>query len=343
MHVRDDIRHRFYERHSDASAVEARAAEAAEAAARWAARHPLVRQVRARPLSMLLAAAAPTCAVDELVSQTCAMLWVFATDDLFDDPGSSDAELAHLAESVYPAVRGERSGRSDEHALAAIVREVREDLARYPLFEALQIKWADVMSKTVDGMRLERAFQVERRRGSTALPRYADYLESGGYSIGAHANAWTVIATLGDASASAHLDSLHEIISASAVAIRLVNDLRSHDKEVLEGNVNAVVIFSDPLVRGGQSLVKAEREARARVDADVDAALSRVDSLLAAPRTDTGRPERVVATTAHLARAFYERHDFHTFDAGGEAPPAPAVRVELPMSNPGQANRVDAP
>lgn len=320
MQAKHTLSGRFYERHADAAQVEARAAEAREIAIRRAARHPLVRQARARPLSMLLAAAAPSCDVEELVSQMCAVLWVFAVDDVFDDPCSSDADIARMVSSVLPAVRGEPWGRRGAHALAVMAREVREDLTRYPTFDRLQVKWADVVSRMIDGMSLERAWQLDRRRGSAALPRYADYVGSGGHSVGAHASAWTSIITLGDASAAEHIDSLHDIVSASAVVVRLANDLRSHEKEVLEGNVNSIVILSDRLVRGGQSPAEAELRARALVRAEIDAALARVDALLRAPGTDTGQPERVVAATAHLAGAFYERHDFHTFDAGEITP-----------------------
>jgi len=310
----------FYAALRDIPVVEERAVPAADIARRWAARHRVIQERRLRPLSLLLSAAGPTCSARAIASQMCATLWVFALDDLFDDPASPEEELHCIEMEAKNALHDGGGGDHAEHAMTAALREVRSDLVGYPLFGALEGKWSEVVARTIAGMRAERVWQVARRGGSASLPSYADYLESGGYSIGAHAHAWTAIVTLDDSSAPRHVDWLHELIVPTAWAIRLVNDLRSHEKELAEGGVNAVILHTAACVQAGVPPELAEVRARERVGVDIDAALAKADGLAAAPRTDTGLAEAALVATAHLARAFYAGHDFHTFVEPGGAP-----------------------
>ena len=99
----------------------------------------------------------------------------------------------------------------------------------------------------------------------------------------------------------------------ASTCIRLANDLQSYQKEIDEGKINALVIWSRELRRQGVAQDEAYRQAAARVKADIQAGLDRLAELRARSVTQTGRPEAAIDNIAHFVCDFYTSHDYHTF------------------------------
>ncbi len=282
---------------------------------RWAARYPLIRRVRVWPLALSVAAAAPFSDVDALIATARLSLWVFTLDDLFDEERVPPVELMKRAER-YRAIAHNQIDPPAGDSLAAALWEVREDLARYPLFQSLGEEWARALCGTIDGMTHEYHWRLDyRREGTAMLPSYEEYVDTGLYSIGGPPHVWAALITTNDPSTPEHRDHLRAMERIACTCIRLANDLQSYHKEVGEGKINALVILGQALQDAGLSSEEAHRQAEARVSADIANGLDRLAGLQQTACTRTGRPEAAIADIARFVCDFYTQHDYHTFTA----------------------------
>lgn len=285
----------------------------AKALYQWAARYPLIRRVRVWPLALSVSAASPFSSLDALISTTRLSLWVFTLDDLFDEERAPEKELLRRAERYRAVALGEPVAPSRD-SLATALRDVREDLATYPLFGSLGHEWENALAGTIHGMVTEYHWRLRHRsEGASALPSYEDYIENGLYSIGGPPHVWAALITTGDPSTPYHLDHLRLMERAACTAIRLANDLRSYQKEIDEGNVNALVLISGRLIEQGWNPEEAQQEAEARVREAIRDGLRLLDDLQADRRTATGHPEADIADIARFVCDFYSEYDYHTF------------------------------
>lgn len=279
----------------------------------WAARYPLIRRVRVWPLALSVSAAGSFSTVEALVSTARLSLWVFTLDDVFDEEAVPEKELMCRAERYRAIAYGEPVPPARD-TLAAALRDVRDDLARYPLFESLGIEWANALSGTIDGMIAEYRWRQDARSGrGIALPTYDEYVASGLYSIGGPPHVWGALITTDDASTPQHLDHLKKMERIACTCIRLANDLQSYRKELEEGNINALVILSQELVEKGLSQDEALQMSEALVRAKIHEGLRQLAELQAEGRTRTGRPEADIADIARFVCDFYSTYDYHTF------------------------------
>lgn len=282
---------------------------------RWAARYPLIRRVRVWPLALSVAAAAPFSDVEALIATARLSLWVFTLDDLFDEERVPRVELMRRAERYRGIAHGTLTPPSND-SLAVALHEVREDLARYPLFKSLGTGWADALSGTIDGMTKEYNWRVDYRREETAaLPSYEEYKDIGLHSIGGPPHVWAALITADDPSTPEQLDHLRSMERIACTCIRLANDLQSHSKEMEEGKINGLVILGRALQEAGVSPEEAHQQAEARVRADIAEGIDRLGELQDLACTKTGRPEAAIADIARFVCDFYTHHDYHTFVA----------------------------
>ena len=282
---------------------------------RWAARYPLIRRVRVWPLSLSVAAGAPYASVEALISTARLSLWVFTLDDLFDEERVPQAELSRRADRYRSLAHCEMAVPGGD-SLAAALCEIRDDLATYPLFQALGHEWASSLCGTIDGMQAEYQWRLGYRKGAdvdATLPSYHEYVKVGRYSIGGPPHIWAAVITTDDASTPRHLDHLRAMEEIASTCIRLANDLQSYQKEVGEGKINALVILSRAFQAQGVSEAEAYQQAEARVRADIADGLERLSNLREAAMTQTGRPEAAIDNIARFVCDFYTHHDYHTF------------------------------
>jgi hypothetical protein len=282
---------------------------------RWATRYPLIRRVRVWPLSLSVAAGAPFASVESLVSTARLSLWVFTLDDLFDEERVPQAELMWRAER-YRALAHREIALPSGDSLATALCDVRDDLAKYPLFGPLEAEWANSLCGTIDGMKREYQWRLSYRKGvdtSATLPTYGEYVATGRYSIGGPPHIWAALVTADDRSTPEHLDHLRAMEEIASTCIRLANDLQSYQKEIDEGKINALVILSRELRANGVPEEAAYQQAEARVRADIRAGLDKLGALRSASVTRSGRPEAAIDNIARFVCDFYTHHDYHTF------------------------------
>lgn len=204
---------------------------------RWAARYPLIRRVRAWPLALSVAAAAPFSSVDALVSTARVSLWVFTLDDIFDEERVTQAELMRRAERYRAIGAQQQRSPEDGDSLAAALAEVREDLSGYPLFRELGDEWAEALRGTIESMIREYQWRLAyQREGPSALPSDEEYLANGLYSIDGPPHVWASLITTNDPSTPRHLEQLRAMEQIASTCISLANDLQSYEKEVAEGS-----------------------------------------------------------------------------------------------------------
>ncbi|HEX5501922.1 MAG TPA: terpene synthase family protein [Thermomicrobiales bacterium] len=294
-------------------------ARAAQVLHRWAARYPLIRRVRVWPLALSVAAAAPYSSVDALISTARLSLWVFTLDDLFDEERVPSAELMRRAERYRAIARGRPTPLARD-SLATALAEVRDDLARYPLFAALEEEWAEALCGTIDGMTREYEWRLSYRHDHRApLPTYEEYLVPGRYSIGGPPHVWAALIATDDPSTPRHLDHLRPMEELASTCIRLANDLQSYAKELGESKINALVLLTRAYRRLGLPEAEAARQAELRVRADIANGLAALTTLQEDARTRTRRPEAAIADIARFVCDFYRKHDYHTFVMGRTA------------------------
>jgi hypothetical protein len=292
-------------------------ARAAQTLHRWAARYPLIRRVRVWPLALSVAAAAPFCSVEALIATARLSLWVFTLDDLFDEERVPLGGLMRRAERYRAIAHGDARAPTGD-SLATALCEVRDDLARYPLFAALGEEWASALCGTIDAMMQEYNWRLDyRRQGIAGLPSYEDYLATGRFSIGVPPHVWATLIATGDPSTPEHREHLRAMESIASTSIRLANDLQSYPKELTEGKFNALVILGQAQQRGALPLEQAHLQAESRARAEIAAGLERLSELQASGPTQTGRPEATIADIARFVCDFYSQHDYHTFLAQG--------------------------
>lgn len=270
----------------------------------WGRDFPVIRSVRFKPLAIQLAASAPFCSVDALVTAGCGTLWIFAIDDAFDEELVPFDDMLVRSDVYRRMVFGDDAEVDRSDPLAMVLHDVIRDLSKYELFEGLRGYWGSSVMGTVEGMIKECRWR-ERYKASmgTEVPTYEEYILNGRYSIGGPPHFMTSIISIGDESSVAVIPELHERGLMASACIRLANDLRTYEKELAEGNVNSVVLMQ--VLHGVDGA-----EARRMVKGNIESGLRecRVRNTVC---TRSGVSERLILDTAEFACEFYGAHDFH--------------------------------
>ncbi|MFL5801105.1 MAG: terpene synthase family protein [Roseiflexaceae bacterium] len=289
----------------------------------WVARYPLIRRVRVWPLCLSVVAAAPFCAVSSLASMARMSLWVFTIDDLFDEESVPYNELHRRVDRYLQFLdTGQAMPREKHDTLTNALHDIRDDLARYPLFSPLESYWVHAVSQTLRSMIMEHGWRAAHRSSANTqvMPTYEAYLEQGVYSIGGPPHVWATLIAIDDPSTLEHLPRLRQMEYEASLCIRLANDLQSHAKELKEGKINSIIIRQRELIAGGTDAESALAQARATVQAAIQHGLARCTELHSLSSTATGHPERAITDIARFVCDFYMHHDYHTFTTGSGRP-----------------------
>ncbi|MGW1072137.1 terpene synthase family protein [Streptomyces sp. NPDC002537] len=285
----------------------------------WAV--PPVRTTLIPGVSLVTAATARDAGDHErlLAAQIC--LWTFAVDDLFDEGRLTFEELQQRCHAWQILARHDHLGPPDDTPLSAVLLGIVRELRRYPLFPALRAVWAEALTEVLTGMLREHRWR-DRHRSTGTLPSLRAYRVNGMRSIGGPICLWTVIAMLGDPSVPHRLGPLRRLERAACLAIRLANDLRTHEREAAQGDINAVTLHYAAARRTGQGHDRALSTARANVLREMRAELDRCAALRPLVATATGAPEALLTETALFACSFYAVQDVRDFGPLAHAPSA---------------------
>ncbi|QCX81536.1 hypothetical protein C9F11_39770 [Streptomyces sp. YIM 121038] len=169
-------------------------------------------------------------------------VWLMAIDNVLDAPdhggpgGTADRVL-----SWHGVVEERGSGGPDDDPLACALAEIAADLHRDGRPELLAL-WRESMHQTLIGMRYEStAARTARAEGGPA-PRLADYLRHGTWTIGVEQQVTAVWTLLDEPDLPRRLPVLRSALREGALAIRLLNDLRGHQRERSEGKTDALAL-----------------------------------------------------------------------------------------------------
>jgi hypothetical protein len=209
----------------------------------WLRGYPIVRRPSVTAASSLVSAIAlPTAAPSDLRLLTCWWLWIFGVDDVFDDPAADDEWIARWAERF---ASDPPTDPADDDLLRAALGSIHHALSSYPLFPCLAGRWRAGMTGIVQGMLTERYWSA------STPPTFQAYLATGMTTIAVRPYTVTACVLAGDPAAAAAFGTLDPMISAAARCFRLANDLRSDDRERLEGKLNALTLLSGEYPAGG--------------------------------------------------------------------------------------------
>lgn len=286
----------------------------APALGEWVARYPtLMRPVRVPQVALTVAATAPFLGVEALLPTAKLICWIFAADDLVDEhQGPLDDVWPRLQRAVALLEQPARTDTGGDALLEAL-RQIRDELARYPLFATLQPRLAKAMSDFMAGMRQESEWSAEYRNAPHhPYPSASEYLESELRTSGSLPIFLSVLTTLGDGSVPAHLSRLLAMEHEAAIGIRIANDLRGYERESSQGKLNVLGIRKLELMREqGLEEAAALEQARTKLKGDIAAALKSCELLDKNEHTESKRPECFIQHLAAFTCDFYAHHDYH--------------------------------
>ncbi|MET0401847.1 MAG: terpene synthase family protein [Cystobacter sp.] len=281
----------------------------------------IMRGARARQLCLTLAAAAPFLEVRELLPATCMGTWMFVVDELTDEHALISSPLWDGL-CRFPALfdappSAELLAEPTLGPLAEALGDIQEQLRGRSLFAAVRPELALSVGDVLKGMAAEELWSTRYQDPSRPpLPGLEEYLEQGALqTTGVFPVIVSLLGALEDDSIERHLPRLLEMGRQAAICVRLANDLRTYEKELAQGKLNALgLVQREGMAREGLGEAEALERARLGVQARLDAAVARCMSLGApenAERTTTRHAERFISNLVAFVCDFYTHHDYH--------------------------------
>lgn len=276
----------------------------------WGRAHPVLAPVRFPAIAISMAAAAPHLQPAQLALMARIPAWIYAIDDAFDRGDIPAAERAECVRRYTALARGEPvrlSGGRERDACGAPLAEVVAALRARPLWGRLGPAWGEACRRMLQGMAFE-CDAAEAMRAGVPPPALHTYLRHARYSIGVHPFVTAAWMLEGDPRGADHLPALQSLARAAGLAVRLANDLRTHEKECEEGNLNALML-----------LAARTPDAEAAVRSLLHRAMGHLQRR-AAPLQDLPAV-RLTTRVAAFAVDLYAEHDYHTIPHGQILPP----------------------
>jgi len=289
----------------------------------------------------IAAAAASTYANDVPYLLPCVKLatWIFAVDDLTDAGVVSNDETWRRITDCLDVFSKDKDALQETDALRKGLADIREKLKDLRHFSTLKSDLVKSMQMLLDAMRREQEWSTRYlNRTDHPLPEYSEYLENGLWSIGVVPILFGSLMGMELVDVSARKSSerqrptlprledlkrtdvkvprpndvpapaLTELEIEAATCVRLANDLRSYEKEVKEGKLNALTILQHRFKGEGLTQEAALERARTEVEKEIKARLGRMKNELLSP--EPTRSEVFRLWLAHFACDFYVHHDY---------------------------------
>lgn len=266
----------------------------------WSAPYGIFETVRFPAIALSMAAAGPWLSATDLGEMALIPVWIYAIDDAFDRRVFASGDR-WLRVRRYTAVA---AGRRDPWAgdpYAASLAEITARLRGRRYWSTLGAEWADACRQMLAGMAFE-CDAADTLRAGGRLPTLRTYMEHALHSIGVPmylAGAWLIAA---GPEVLTHLTELRRLARCAGRAVRLANDLRTHGKEVGEGNFNALLLLT-----AGAGM--AEAEAVQCLEMRVQAGMRRLRNWAGA-LSDFSAAALALRVT-RFAIDLYEEYDYH--------------------------------
>jgi hypothetical protein len=187
-------------------------------------------------------------------------LWGFAADWLLDYAASSEEEINAIVTGCARVGRGGEP-RPDV-PLECLLAELRDELAARPGWSELRRGWIEHLDRYLSANAREWTWKTARTAGDgAALPTFEQYLANAD-NIGAslvNVSHWIYT----DAVTTAEeMDRLAEASALAQQALRLLNDLATHRRDVEWGDLNSLMLGLTPaeVARRAEELVSRSEE-----------------------------------------------------------------------------------
>ncbi|WP_406191045.1 terpene synthase family protein [Streptomyces sp. NBC_01017] len=203
-----------------------------------------VRQEQIMPAAILAAFIAPWLPSDQCSLFAQAILWT-ALIDVFVDDLKSESDRA--VEACLQDCRSVISIKNADptHSLSLALSTIHERFLNQPAGPSLYSFFQSATDSFLSGQSFERR-AARALTGGAELPTIQEYLKQGARSIGMHFVTAVLWSTIESADASPAATSLGDALDDAALAVRLANDLAGHDRETVEGSVNALALGLQP-------------------------------------------------------------------------------------------------
>jgi hypothetical protein len=186
--------------------------------------------------------AAPWCSASQLRLANRAALWTFGLDRRVDTLATSATEVDSIVTSCLSAVNDVR--HSDRRELSAdpvvaMLAQLHDDLAGCPGYPALSHLWRRELERMLRAMARERRWLQD---WPASLPPVADYLDNADSLAVAFVFATHLVSMDGPDPIDGRDTALFVAVRAAQVALRLVNDLATYERDVRTGDLNALLL-----------------------------------------------------------------------------------------------------
>ncbi|SFK64751.1 Terpene synthase family, metal binding domain [Streptosporangium canum] len=185
-------------------------------------------------LSLAMAFSGPWFTAEQLRMANKVCLWAFGLDWLVDYVATSQEEVDGIARRCLDVAAGAPSVPGDD--LTRLLADIRDELAASPASPVLGPVWREELGRMLEAMLKE-----WRWKSTKATPTFEEYLANADnlgfcFAFAAH---W--LHTTGPEDA-ADLGQVREASRAVQRVIRLLNDLGTYERDLLWGDLNALLL-----------------------------------------------------------------------------------------------------
>lgn len=173
------------------------------------------------------------------------IMWIFAVDDLVDNGHLSIKDLETQLSFWRKAVREQKVTFGNADALTNTWFEIMDELRYFPAFKDLKTYWEIHLTRLIMAMKQEMLWnnsvlKIPERQP----PTLNNYLHTSMYSIGLPITTTMVQITVSHEKSKLYSKSLLQAVKTASIAIRLLNDFQSAEREIKENKLNAAILFS---------------------------------------------------------------------------------------------------
>ncbi len=274
----------------------------------WSSCYPVIYTRKAAQVANMVATALPELPMPFMLLVGKIILFIYAVHSITDERIIPYAEFLRVGEGWDIIARGGKEIVPEPgDDLGVVLSGIRTEMNDLPLFPQLRDLWGRrlwalllaVAQDYLDGLN-------SKARGADAMPKLDEYLLGGVHSGGFPLWGTSALVILNEEEMLGHMDVVNETILQTGSAVRLYTDVRTYEKEVQEGNINAVAIVHHDLINSRLNRSSPERLEHAKeivlhlADQYAQKCMDMVDQ----PFSKTGQFEQMIRRTlafhAHL-------------------------------------------
>ncbi|MEO3803459.1 terpene synthase family protein [Nonomuraea sp. B1E8] len=177
---------------------------------------------------------------DVLRSPSRLALWIFPLDAAIDRDATQRSQVRAIVEECKDVIAGD-----DPHTpLARLLAHIRDDLAHAPAFGRLGPAWRTELATMLDAMEREWEWKTAARQ-TAAAPTLGEYLGNAANFGSTCVGVARLISTDEPEATREHLPAIIDAANATQRVMRLVNDLRTFERDRQWTDLNARMLGLD--------------------------------------------------------------------------------------------------